>query len=802
MLPSKQIQVNKFYTANNCRLHVCPGQSKHPTEVGYANSDLRTWDVTSRLVADSKIQRYCWMHDDDHLIIDVDLHDPAKNGMESLERLSKDLGIDLAEVCRATVTTPTGGLHLCFRKPAEMKIRTLGSVDRDRYAGLDTLGRSVRNNSLTIAVGSTHPVAEGRYEWVQDEPELIDAPAELLRLLEVIEEVREVIPRDEDDDSPGSQFMRSSDGVDLVGRLMGEKGYTFREADGYFEFQRPGKSTASQFSGFLGKLTDAGNYTLTSFSHSDEIFQPNQCITILEALRLLRGDDDFRSTVRWLAAEGWGRPSVEKMFGDIDPEAGVDVVVGDSSIGELTDEFWNFRNVDLPPDSKGQVKTVKVGLTMPELVAPWLRLGWPRICQKSLFVHENGKVRVIDRAPQLFAWIQMKQKTDWQSGGDKISKDEFLQGLAESVAEVDAIAGIPHCPPIEGIYYTQDMPVGNEADLDEFVDHFAAATDVDRLLIKAAIVTPFWGGGGGLGNRPIFVISSEDGIGSGKSTLCQAITSLTRVGLSDSRGGSVQLRNREDFRNLDRKLGSIASTDANAPRIITIDNWSGNMLGSADIESILTEPTLDVWKLYAGPVNVPNWFTWFCTGNYLDLSDDLATRAVEIKLRKPKYDASWNQKLAAWDLQRVVGGIGAFFARQPADLRVATRFTDWSREVIGRIGTQDLTSGILIQEILARSEEVAVGSDDADELIELLEMFVGSGTAERKVIADQDWWIVPISVFVKFLGYHNVKNANGRDWTNRGLGREMRRHGQRLGMEPYRTKHVKGWLYRSSEGEN
>ena len=251
--------------------------------------------------------------------------------------------------------------------------------------------------------------------------------------------------------------MRSSDGVDLVGRLMGEKGYTFREADGYFEFQRPGKSTASQFSGFLGKLTDAGNYTLTSFSHSDEIFQPNQCITILEALRLLRGDDDFRSTVRWLAAEGWGRPSVEKMFGDIDPEAGVDVVVGDSSIGELTDEFWNFRNVDLPPDSKGQVKTVKVGLTMPELVAPWLRLGWPRICQKSLFVHENGKVRVIDRAPQLFAWIQMKQKTDWQSGGDKISKDEFLQGLAESVAEVDAIAGIPHCPPIEGIYYTQDM---------------------------------------------------------------------------------------------------------------------------------------------------------------------------------------------------------------------------------------------------------------------------------------------------------------------------------------------------------
>ena len=204
------------------------------------------------------------------------------------------------------------------------------------------------------------------------------------------------------------------------------------------------------------------------------------------------------------------------------------------------------------------------------------------------------------------------------------------------------------------------------------------------------------------------------------------------------------------------------------------------MLGSADIESILTEPTLDVWKLYAGPVNVPNWFTWFCTGNYLDLSDDLATRAVEIKLRKPKYDAE--SKLAAWDLQRVVGGIAAFFARQPADLRVATRFTDWSREVIGRIGTQDLTSGILIQEILARSEEVAVGSDDADELIELLEMFVGCGTAERKVIADQDWWIVPISVFVKFLGYHNVKNANGRDWTNRGLGREMQaraasRHG-------------------------
>ncbi len=60
--------------------------------------------------------------------------------------------------------------------------------------------------------------------------------------------------------------------------------------------------------------------------------------------------------------------------------------------------------------------------------------------------------------------------------------------------------------------------------LQKLVDPLLSATPVDRSLIEAAIVTPFWGGDSGL--RPIFMITAKAGRGAGKSVLAQTIGDL------------------------------------------------------------------------------------------------------------------------------------------------------------------------------------------------------------------------------------------------------------------------------------
>jgi hypothetical protein len=662
---SVSVKVDPFYALHDCRLAICPGPNKHPVHSGYVDDETRAADIQPLL--DAGEQRYCWLLDYNVIIVDVDLHHPDQNGLISLANLSRDIGIDLRARCRAVVQTPTGGLHLIWRKPAEMQIM---SIDRSTYPALDTLSKSIRRNALVIAVGSTHPTAAGLYQWVTEPPVLEMAPPELLSVVERKQPIH-VPPTPEAAGvrvrgggvTPVSDFLSRWEGVELLAEMLSELGYGFaltaEEFEGreqpFYEYQRAGKTTGSRISGYLGKRSREGNFLLTNFSHSDPYFEPGATVTIAEAMcRLLNAGKGFdgdgreervRGLMGFLASRGFGLLSDQDMFGQVvsqveAAEAGVELL-------PVEGEFWNYENVERGKD------TVRVGKTMPELLQPFLLEGWPRACNGTLFVPrpDGSGIRLLPRTGSLMAWIQEHKKVYWAEKGDKVTKSEFFEGLLNRVPAYSSVSLVPHYPKQEGVFYVDDVEAGRVEDLYEFVDHFAPESEIDRQLMIAAIATVFWGGAGG--SRPLFLLTSVDGQGAGKSTFVQSIARL--VGLGEVL--SHQIRTDRDFHDLPRAIGSAAPASPLSARMITVDNYQGAMLGGAAIESIITEPMLAVWKLYEGEVRIPNLYTWFVTGNFVDMSEDLAQRMVEIRIVKRPYSDAWSRKLAGWDLRKVVAGV-------------------------------------------------------------------------------------------------------------------------------------------------
>jgi predicted P-loop ATPase len=113
---------------------------------------------------------------EDHLIIDIDVKKGAP-GMESYERLIKDLGIaDVWSEETFCVQTGTGGFHIYTRKPKDATIKkTL-----KEYPGIDFIS----GNAFVVGAGCIHPDTGNEYLVRFRSPnDVCPAPAQLLELL-------------------------------------------------------------------------------------------------------------------------------------------------------------------------------------------------------------------------------------------------------------------------------------------------------------------------------------------------------------------------------------------------------------------------------------------------------------------------------------------------------------------------------------------------------------------------------------------------------------------------------------------
>ena len=320
-----------------------------------------------------------------------------------------------------------------------------------------------------------------------------------------------------------------------------------------------------------------------------------------------------------------------------------------------------------------------------------LSKGWPRRCGNVLFVNHDGSIRPLDNEQSLFAWLHETAPLRWSSGQDStnltcVTKPEFYQHLVAYAKNYESLEEMPHEPSFSKFYYAwtapQDYtPTGKY--LQQLLDFFDNPEhELDPALIKAAFLTPAWGGPPG--KRPAIVIVSPDR-GYGKSTLADTIGLLY--------GGYIEFVPTEASES--QFYTRLLSPDALTKRVVRLDNLSGNY-GSKLLESFVTMPSISGHRMYHGEGRRPNTLTTVCTGTAVKLSRDLADRAFFIRLRRPVRKVGWDDAVIDFVEQnrdRILADVLAELQKKPAKFTVHDRWVGWTVSVLAH-STKDV-DGVL-----------------------------------------------------------------------------------------------------------
>lgn len=252
-------------------------------------------------------------------------------------------------------------------------------------------------------------------------------------------------------------------------------------------------------------------------------------------------------------------------------------------------------------------------LTTPRALEAWAREHWDRV-------------------------IWTKKELPWKTSkdmGGAVTWATVQTALERTAPRYEAVESLPHHEAIDGILYLRDpkswtSPAGQGTPLlDEFCSRLKGETPHDDALLRALLLTQFWGGR--KGGRPLFIITSRHGRGAGKTSVACAIGDLA--------GGASLIKDAEKDSEISTALG------AGQERMLILDN-AKKTLDSGAIESWITAPTVQARPLYSNPITRPGIITWVITTNAADVSTDLAQRAVIIKLGKPDHSfdfMSWSR---------------------------------------------------------------------------------------------------------------------------------------------------------------
>ncbi|HMB05072.1 MAG TPA: hypothetical protein VKP69_15215, partial [Isosphaeraceae bacterium] len=339
--------------------------------------------------------------------------------------------------------------------------------------------------------------------------------------------------------------------------------------------------------------------------------------------------------------------------------------------------------------------------------------GWPKRLDERLFVAGADDNPVyLDSAARLFAFIDARAQVAWTKGARFITQERFYEHLRMNAARYDSIETLPHWPPMPGTYYMHrplPEPCGKLATL---LDFFCPATPIDRALIQALILSPFWGGQPG--NRPAFLITGGEqdqgqGRGVGKSTLVDIIS-------QELAGGSIDVAPTDEIAKVKTRL---LSGNRCRVRFARLDNVKTLKFSWADLEGLITASEISGHALFLGEGRRPNVLTWAITLNGASLSKDLAQRVIPVRLGRPQYDATWEGRVREfirtyrWEL---IAEIGRTLEADAPPLTPRSRWSAWEQGVLSRVEDPAACQA----EILARQGAI---DDDGEERDQVAEYF-------------------------------------------------------------------------------
>ena len=241
---------------------------------------------------------------------------------------------------------------------------------------------------------------------------------------------------------------------------------------------------------------------------------------------------------------------------------------------------------------------------------------------------------MLSSADDLFAWVRESMPVAWKMGDDSttpsplafVTKGELISKVFASAERIESVEMLPHVPPLPGHVYTWTAPEGYEPDgrhLDTLLAFFDNLEDetVDRPLLRAALLTPCWGGD--YGTRPAFVIEADKSQ-SGKTTISRVVSEVW--------GGLLDLQ-LDSTRHVspDEISKRLLTPGVRHLRILRLDNCRTE-IGGQVVESLVTTDRFRGRQMYVGEGDRPNTTTLFITANAARLTVDVANRSVILRL--------------------------------------------------------------------------------------------------------------------------------------------------------------------------
>ena len=404
--------------------------------------------------------------------------------------------------------------------------------------------------------------------------------------------------------------------------------------------------------------------------------------------------------------------------------------------------------------------------------------GWPKnagglgLFYTTIDPHSGDEViKLIDNVDALFgaffhgrgavAWEQsascLKQGRDGENPTvvKPITKKEFYEAIKEDDKNaVSCVTDLPHEPPRPGYYYCeQNLPAPSEdlKVLYGFLDFFNPDTDIDRDMILATMLSP--AAGMEPGTRPIMLITSDHGVGVGKSSTAYALADIYNGYFPLDLNGKTFAENTKAF---------FSSGHANK-RLLIADNLKGYISG-AELEASVSARTFEGHRMYKGTVERPNDIQLIITCNNAATSRDIADRCFVINIGPPQR-GDFGEKVRifmAEHRKQLLADIVALLKRpagDPTKLDKRSRWEPWALNCLFRAcGSMERVNEIMG---LQANRRKAVDAD-SDMGIQFLR------TVSHRLRQVQDWgdtWEGHVDVSQAFLSRCLTE---GGMWADRG----------------------------------
>lgn len=343
----------------------------------------------------------------------------------------------------------------------------------------------------------------------------------------------------------------------------------------------------------------------------------------------------------------------------------------------------NFKPLRVQQGNR--VKVEKEPRTLRPLIQDVHRrfLGFPRVIGSTLFDHDRdtGDIVEIHSPSVLFAWMQQRSNNtiEWTRGDSYVTKEELFYGLRPAATKYEAISNVPDWPRRSDVYYAHPplpAPTDGHDAFNRLLDFFSPANPEYRVLLGAMFCAPLYFKPGI--PRPMWIIDSEDGAGTGKTTIAEMLAQLYG-------NPPIQAQKQDLYRGMDDLVKRLVSSGGRRARVFLLDNVTG-AFRSEELAGLVTRSTITGKAPYGrGEESRPNNLTYVITANSASVDNDLAVRSFFVFVRRSDVSATWKSALLDYVTQHrlaIFADMLDILSRGETNIKPQTRFPEFETAIL------------------------------------------------------------------------------------------------------------------------